>query len=1254
MGLLRLHREPHRPGSYVRIFNAFKSAEVDRMIGDRRKVNYMERHLAGSSRFLPAGPMLTGLHLSPGQCLRGSVTDRRDFYHQCAATWERSASQLLPFSFPTSWFDGMDAYEDFKAREQQVSSTRREVVGDRLGFEKAAKKKAEPERLFPAFSALYQGDHLGVEFALGAHEGLLESEGLLQKDERIVGRSSLPWGPVWRGLIIDDFFTITAESEEIPTERTEAFRILDCARRAYEKHKLPGSPEKDVVASRLFKVAGAEIDSRKEVTRRRMTLVGAPLAKRIGLATLSLRIAAMPGITPALAARLSGGWVSVLLYRRCFSSIVEDLFGVGSFTTDAEARSLRRLSRKISEELSLLAVLSPLMVSNVMAEHSQKLYATDASMQKGAVVSTRVPEEISRILWNGGDRKGNYTMLDNPFRALRLHLGEEVHEELPSPIAVVDPEHERPFYFDFVEVFGGVGAVSEAIGSLGAVVAPVLDLSWSRQYDFQNVRLLEWLLFMLEEKRILGVLLAPPCTSFSPAAHPAVRSYKQPRGFDRSHPKVLLGNHMAFKSIIIMKFVKEKLLVGILEQPRLSKMAWLSGWRWLVQLGCSEAVVAECQFDSPHRKEFRLLCTGVDAGSIDTRCKGGHVHIPIAGKYTKPSAIYTPAFAMHLAKHLWKGIQLVKLREYDPSDSGGFESALVNDILLSCRWEEHRDWHWKHRAHINVLETMAVTSLFKEAIVGKAEDVRLNVLVDSAVAKGALAKGRSSSFSLQPTLRRTATYLVAGGIFPSISFAPTRWNPADAPTREKPMPSPVPCSLTDLVDSSTLISLHSVSLSRPFSNWVRLSLLILLLTSAPAPVEASAPADLDFALQSPAFSFFGFCQIGVLTFTLDLIATHLLQGLRLCVHYLIPCAVILPTVLLRCKGHSRKRGWFIVALIFLSSLDCAFAPMAPVTHADEARAAMRSGITLASDRLVRKQTRENRHQLLSAFEHWLWEEHGVSWLEILERKPLDAEEISNWLSLYGRDLHASGRSYGKYSETINAVAMIRPILKRQLGGAWDIASSWLLDEPYEHHPAMPASILISLVTIGLLWGWPRESAILCLGWAGLLRVGEILNAKRSDLVLPEESAPGIDYILLRLEEPKTRGRSARHQAARIEPRDLVLLISAVFYSLSPTEKLWKMSSATLRKRFSQLLGGLGILPRKAQGHEFGWKQELPLGQLQSQAFLYTWLKQIPSGLTLVLTLSGKLSRHEGSILHLIPPLFTVPSLFLHVHLRSGV
>ena len=126
------------------------------------------------------------------------------------------------------------------------------MVGDRLGLEPKKKrgKKELPGAVHPAFSALYQGDHLGVEYALGAHEGLLAE------------------GPVWRGLIIDDFFVITSEKEEPHYDQTTAFKILEEARIAYDRHHLPGSVEKDVVASRLFKAAGAEIDSRCEVTSR--------------------------------------------------------------------------------------------------------------------------------------------------------------------------------------------------------------------------------------------------------------------------------------------------------------------------------------------------------------------------------------------------------------------------------------------------------------------------------------------------------------------------------------------------------------------------------------------------------------------------------------------------------------------------------------------------------------------------------------------------------------------------------------------------------------------------------------------------------------------------------------------------------------------------------------------------------------------------------------------------------------------------
>ena len=87
--------------------------------------------------------------------------------------------------------------------------------------------------------------------------------------------------------------------------------------------------------------------------------------------------------------------------------------------------------------------------------------------------------------------------------------------------------------------------------------------------------------------------------------------------------------------------------------------------------------------------------------------------------------------------------------------------------------------------------------------------------------------------------------------------------------------------------------------------------------------------------------------------------------------------------------------------------------------------------------------------------------------------------------------------------------------------------------------------------------------------------------------------------------------------------------------------IWGRSSLHVRFAggFIQDLDWLSWLPSP----ESSWKQELQLGQLQIQAFLYTWLKQIPSGLTLVLTVYGLLTRQEGSIPDLIAPLFIVPA-----------
>eukprot|EP00435_Cladocopium_sp_Y103_P073019 s4_g42.t1 len=123
---------------------------------------------------------------------------------------------------------------------------------------------------------------------------------------------------------------------------------------------------------------------------------------------------------------------------------------------------------------------------------------------------------------------------------------------------------------------------------------------------------------------------------------------------------------------------------------------------------------------------------------------------------------------------------------------------------------------------------------------------------------------------------------------------------------------------------------------------------------------------------------------------------------------------------------------------------------------------------------------------------------------------------------------------------------------------------------------MPASVLLAVLSVCLLWGWLSEAAILALTRAGILRIGESLppTACRRDLVLPDDAAPGTCHALLRIKEPKTRGKHARHQAARIDPSDIVALLEIAYGSLSSDAMLWPLSATTLRKRLVEVMSAL--------------------------------------------------------------------------------
>ena len=1179
-GLLALFASPVKPGYFCKVFQVFKSEQIDRQIGDRRLPNASEFHVDGPSKHLPPGHLLTQLHVRRGSHrLLGSVTDRRDFYHQACVSLERAQTNMLPFKYPPDSFKGTKGYDDLISRHALKKSKDRQDVGDLLGKvdSKVPSRRgvALPCDVYPAFKSLFQGDHLGVEFALSAHQGFLEEFGVLEKENQILGHETVPFGPKWCGLVIDDFFVISEEHVSVAAAESASFHSLQEARLAYDKEKVEGSTEKDIVASDRFKAAGAEVISDPKTVRLGLTLVGAPIAKRFALSVLSLRAAALPSITPLLASRLSGNWVSALLYRRCLSAVVEEFFALGAGLEKPDSPKLVPLTRNQAQELTLLSCLAPVMCSNVAARFSRKIFASDASNNKGAFVVTEVQPDVSRALWQVGDKKGAYTRLQDPVRACLKNLVSELEVDEELPFGLDSGPFKAPLlYFDFVEIFGGAGVVSKAAGELGLVVAPVLDLSDSKHYDLRDLRLLEWCIYMIDSGRFASFLLEPPCTTFSPAAHPCVRSYKQPLGFDRKQWKTLLGNTTAFRSFVLLRVGRNKRRPCGMEQPFLSKMAWLSFWMSLLEAGFEECRLASCQFGSIHKKEFRFLLYLVSAEELETRCPGGHEHVRVEGSYTKGSATYVPALAMHIAKGFRKALRLARLADEESEPRlEGFESPLVNDVLLSSAWKLGRVWCWKKKSHINVLETWSATASLCEAAQNE-PDCRHSFLLDSNVAKSALAKGRSSAYSLQPVLKRAASVQLAFGSYPSWNFAPTRLNVSDDPTRDKEIRKDDCASAVLGLELGELVKLHECRLRRFAANWIRL---VLLLSSSGAvageetrPLSYGFSQTLDFGLH---FTWISLSQ-----------AFGLCAGL-LCLRYLWIsrnfgiCGLLLRFLLLSlilCKGDPVDGFGAPGRLASLHFPLVACAAMEPSSAAERERAALRSTSFLPADRLVRKQTRDRRKKLLLAFRSWLWREHAVSYHALINGKPVDAEKVSNWLVIFGRELFTAGKSYNQFSETINAVAMVKPLLRRQLTPAWDLAFSWLSGEPHQHHPALPVSVLLAMMTIALIWGWIFEASILGLTWAGVLRIGEVLNATRDDLILPCDAAPGMLHVLLCIRDPKTKGRAARHQSARVDQPDLVDLLSAVYGPLHRDTRLWPQSSATLRKRFSALLTALKL------------------------------------------------------------------------------
>ena len=238
-----------------------------------------------------------------------------------------------------------------------------------------------------------------------------------------------------QGLVIDDFFAVSVEAVDTPAEKSRSFALHGKAQKAYAHENILGSPSKDVLAEESARVIGAHIDSTKSTRKRGLVKIGVPPEKRYGLSWISLNIAQLHQTSDCLHLALLGGWVAALTYRRPMLGILNHAFAlVKNDNYNPSEPKVLQMSRKICDELVLLAVLAIMVCSNVGAAVSPKLYATDASLECEAIVSTSVPKDIMIALFRTGRNKGGYTKLQSSVE--RLEEEESLYVNGPErPVA---------------------------------------------------------------------------------------------------------------------------------------------------------------------------------------------------------------------------------------------------------------------------------------------------------------------------------------------------------------------------------------------------------------------------------------------------------------------------------------------------------------------------------------------------------------------------------------------------------------------------------------------------------------------------------------------------------------------------------------------------------------------------------------------------------------------------------------------------
>jgi len=325
------------------------------------------------------------------------LRDVRNCYYLYEVEEARFPKQIIGPRVPLSWFEDLEdeSLDDVEDCEPWLAADLRDHDGSRTEAEEV------PGYMDLAVAGVIMGDLNAVFAVETAHRRQLLAARALRPSSMLVPGTPFPRSDVITDVYVDDaaFLTMAplradGSVADLPVEE------VDRADAMYSALGMPLAEDKKVNAE------DAELWGGR--LRGRQGTLAFPGARRASLMAVTC-VGLLLGLSKQQAQRVLGAWNFAMGFRSLSCSALGLVY---TAVDRMPSRGRIRLCGPAQEDLLLAVGLAPLMLTNLRAQPSRVLFATDASPVAAGATMAPVPEHLWLQLYDWAEEKGEAVRLD--------------------------------------------------------------------------------------------------------------------------------------------------------------------------------------------------------------------------------------------------------------------------------------------------------------------------------------------------------------------------------------------------------------------------------------------------------------------------------------------------------------------------------------------------------------------------------------------------------------------------------------------------------------------------------------------------------------------------------------------------------------------------------------------------------------------------------------------------------------------------